>query len=482
MDNSFEAGLKHALENIETVKGSHCLDTEKIGLYIEGGLPEGEKKTVEEHIGLCPYCLNQLVELKELIYFRKKKASVSRKFLKRIMALSPEYSPFVERIAASFLLPFRYWRYTAVGLVSGCIAVVLSFAILSPEGRVQAPQRLDLNAFARVSALNAGGEVLRESHGAIINAGRLVATRLSPLVGASSIRITLKDGKTYEVKGLWKDDNRNLALLKIEDASLPHIALADLKQMSVGQKAFIISDPDRLKKGITEAVISDLKSLTGRRGEGGIQYIQLASFTAHYTEGAIVDSEGRLIGLLVAAEKNINFAVPLKGISRLTEEQKPIPVNELKDMKFSAEALNFYFRGILARDARKQDEAIEFFKKAAELNPNLEAAHLELGFLYYRKRFFDLERKEYEEALRINPEDTDTLFYLATNMETMGQYGKAVEVFERIIALDPQDADTYYELGLAYLAQGEKSRAMKAYSALKGLDPGLAEKLRRIIK
>ena len=93
---------------------------------------------------------------------------------------------------------------------------------------------------------------------------------------------------------------------------------------------------------------------------------------------------------------------------------------------------------------------------------------------------FDLEKKAYEEALRINPNNTDTLFYFATNLETRGLYEEAIAVFEKIIALDPEDADAYYELGLAYLAKRQKAKAMDVYNVLQKLDPGLAGKLKSI--
>ena len=84
--------------------------------------------------------------------------------------------------------------------------------------------------------------------------------------------------------------------------------------------------------------------------------------------------------------------------------------------------------------------------------------------------------------LKINPENTDALFGLASNLETRGEYGEAIMKYEKVLALDREDADTYYQLGLAYLAQGNKDKAMWAYAGLKTLDQGYAEMLRRLSK
>ena len=139
------------------------------------------------------------------------------------------------------------------------------------------------------------------------------------------------------------------------------------------------------KKTFKESLISDFKQVPGRRKGGSIQYIQLATLTTNAARGAIVDGQGKLIGFLVAQEKRISLAAPIAGAERLAKEGRAVPLSELKGVKFSAEALNLYLRGILARDEQRWDEAIDLLKKAVELNPHLEGARLELAYAYYRK-------------------------------------------------------------------------------------------------
>jgi hypothetical protein len=493
MATNFESRLKKALEDPDRLKKTECFDDATLGRYIEGGLSESERARIEKHTGSCFHCLALLVELKELLSFQKKENPLLPDILEKIEALGLPRKKEIKKssfnlnglfagMAQFLLLPFRQWRYAAVGIMSACMAVMIALTIPSPEKGGQKLPNLNLDAFAQVKALDAGGKVLKESQGLIIGGDGIIASDLSAMVGASSIKITLRDGKSFNIKHLWKDDGRNLALLKVEGEALPHHPIADLEQMRIGQKVFVVADPSRAKNILGEAVISDLMPYSGRREKGNMRFIQLATFIAQYTRGAIVDSEGRLVGVVVTGEKYLNLAVPLDKAMMLVKSQNPLPVNTLKDIKVPTDALNFYFKGIIARDAKKQDEAIEYFKKAVELNPNLEAAHLELGFLYYRKRLFDFEKKTYEAALKINPDNTDTLFYLATNLETMGLYDEAIKIFEKIVALDGEDTDSYYELGLAYLARGQKAKALDAYSKLQKLDPGLAGKLRRLIK
>lgn len=504
MDDNFESKLRKALKNTEVFKTPDCPDPTTIGLYIENKLPEQDAARIKRHISSCLYCLDQVSEMKALLYYRDKWTTIPYQHLTKLENLFAEkkkplkkssgrsVNHFVSWMTAFFTFPFRQWRYVTVSVVSICAALLFvsvndinlsdRIGFFSSKSEINGLPEINPNTFVNVRALGSSGNILRDIRGVVVDPKGIIAANLSPLAGATSVQIVLRNGKSYVIKSLWKDDGKNIALMKIEGDSLPSFRPADLKQVSIGERAFILADFSNVKDAAAEAVISDLKAYAGRRSGGDVQYVQFASFVSEQKRGALIDREGRLIGLTVSEEKNISFAAPLKDTLKLIKDQAPVAVSELKNINYSGDALNFYFKGILARNSHKQDEAIELFKKAIELNPNLEGAHIELGFIYYKKRLFDLEKKAYEEALKINPNNTDTLFYFATNLETREQYDEATRVFEKIVAIDPDDADAYYELGLAYLAQGQKAKAMDVYNPLQKLDPGLAGKLKRIVK
>ena len=60
------------LEDLEKLKTPHCLSVSALGQYIEYTLPSEERDEVEKHLKLCLYCLNQVVELRELLFLEKK--------------------------------------------------------------------------------------------------------------------------------------------------------------------------------------------------------------------------------------------------------------------------------------------------------------------------------------------------------------------------------------------------------------------------
>jgi tetratricopeptide (TPR) repeat protein len=185
---------------------------------------------------------------------------------------------------------------------------------------------------------------------------------------------------------------------------------------------------------------------------------------------------------VITEEKNVNLAAPASSFRQLVKTGKVTPISDLKQVSFSGDALNFYMKGILARDAQRLDEAIGHFQRAVQLNPRLSGAHLELGDLYYKKHLFDKEAEEYEAVLKVNPDNVDALYGLAWNKETFGKYKEATELYKKALALDPEDTDILYQLGLSYLAQNEKANALPMYTKLQKLEPGKAEMLRRLMK
>lgn len=134
---SFESKFKKYFKNIEIMKTPSCLDTDTIGFYIENKLPKGEKMRVEKHISSCLYCLNQLAELKELIFFQKHRAPLPSRLLQNIKGLFPKgenppkdflkdiFYPFIQSIYDLFTFPIRQWRYATVSMATALAVIFI---------------------------------------------------------------------------------------------------------------------------------------------------------------------------------------------------------------------------------------------------------------------------------------------------------------------------------------------------------------------
>ena len=482
MSMELESKIKAALADIDSFQTDDCLDTDIIGHYVENTMDDQGREAVEKHLHSCLYCLKQLNDMTALQHFQRQAVTKRHKEQQSLANVLT----FVEKLREFFNFTVNPWRFSAIGLATAWVIFIASSFVLRQAGHEAGFPQLNRDAFVKIQALNEAGSILSEQQGVVVGSDGLIASSLSHLAGASKLRITLKDGNTRDISQIWKDENKNLAVLKTDANALTSIPLGEITEI-VGKKIYAVTDFAVSGIKISEAVASDIKEQSSRRNdgggnEGGDRFIQVTTQADTIFKGAIVDEKGNLLGFLITEEKHINLATPAQEVQRLVKTSKAIPVSELKKISFSGDALNAYMKGILARDNQRWDDAITNLQSAIRLNNRLEGAYVELGYAYYRKQDFTNEAKAYEEALKINPNNPDALYSLAWNMESQRNYQQAIPLYEKALALAPEDAEIVYQLGLSYLAQGRKDKATEMSVRLKPLDRGLAELLRRLIR
>lgn len=473
-----EKTIKEALSDIDSFKTEDCLDVETVGRYAESKLPEAERDAADAHLHSCLYCLKQLNDITELLYAQNKSAVTS------LLTNEEQTSEsFLQRLKNMFTFTPQQWRYSAVTLATAWMIFIVSTVVLK-QGRVQharAPH-LNPNSLVKVSAFDKSGKLLRAQQGVVVSDDGYIESNLTPLAGATKIKVTLRDGRTREIDKIWADDESNLAVMRVEENDLQGVRMADVASIDIGHKIFAVQDSEDDSGAASDAIVCDFKQTSGRRSSSAMQYIQVSTQNTVKNTGKLIDEKGNLVGFIITENEHINYATPAQSYKQLVKSTKAIPVSELQPGSFSSEALNLYMKGILARDAQRIDEAIASLQQAIKLNPRLIGAHLELGDLYYKKHQFGKEAQAYETVLKINPINVDALYGLAWNKESFGKYQEATKLYLKALALEPEDTDIIYQLGLSYLAQGNKGKAMEMSVRLKKLEPGKGEMLKRLIK
>lgn len=176
----------------------------------------------------------------------------------------------------------------------------------------------------------AGSGIVWDTQGHIVTNNHVVQ-------GADKITVTFWEGTILSAKIVGTDPDSDLAVIKVEDAPaglLLPVTLADSTQLKVGQLAVAIGNPFGLQGTMTVGFISSLGRLlpTGSDNPQGGGYtipdvIQTdAPINPGNSGGALVDYQGRLIGVTTAiispvrASASIGFAVPSVIV------QKVVPV------------------------------------------------------------------------------------------------------------------------------------------------------------
>jgi serine protease Do len=154
--------------------------------------------------------------------------------------------------------------------------------------------------------------------GVIVSPEGHILTNNHVIDGADEILVTLASGKKeFKAKKIGTDPGTDLAVLKIDNgATLPAITFADSDKLRVGDFTIAVGNPF----GLTQTVSMGIVSAMGRNEMGIVAYenfIQTdASINPGNSGGALVDIEGRLIGINTAifsrtgTNAGIGFAVP----------------------------------------------------------------------------------------------------------------------------------------------------------------------------
>jgi S1-C subfamily serine protease len=161
------------------------------------------------------------------------------------------------------------------------------------------------------------GEAL--GSGVIIDSRGYIVTNNHVVDGATSIKVTLYDGKQLTAQLAGTDPADDLAVLKITPPAggLTVATLGDSSKLQVGEDVLAIGNPLGITQTVTNGIISAL-GRTVSEGQGGATLpnaIQTdAPINPGNSGGALVDMQGNLIGIPTLAAIDPEFNTPASGV------------------------------------------------------------------------------------------------------------------------------------------------------------------------
>src|SRR5215470_513790 len=218
----------------------------------------------------------------------------------RQQALITTFAPVVEKVAPSVVTVF-----TTQTVSRGMSTFPFSDDTLRQFFGGQSPQRQ-----GKQTLQGLGSGVIVSPDGYILTANHVVS-------GADEIMVGLgTELRKYKAKKVGTDPGTDVALLKIDEKNLPAIVFADSDKARAGDIVLAVGNPFGLRQTVTMGIISAI----GRGGVGIVDYenfIQTdAAINMGNSGGALVDTEGRLLGINTAiftrsgGNQGIGFAIP----------------------------------------------------------------------------------------------------------------------------------------------------------------------------
>ncbi len=113
--------------------------------------------------------------------------------------------------------------------------------------------------------------------------------------------------------------------------------------------------------------------------------------------------------------------------------------------------------------ALKLDKSISSLQSTMELSPDFAAAHNNLGISYYNQGKIDEAIAEYKVALGLNPNFAEAHNNLGLVYRAQGKIEEAIAEYKRAIEIKSYFAEAYNNLGLAYYGKGMLKEAIAQY-------------------
>ncbi len=134
----------------------------------------------------------------------------------------------------------------------------------------------------------------------------------------------------------------------------------------------------------------------------------------------------------------------------------------------------FNNRGNAYSDLGQYARAIQDYDEAIRLNPNDDKAFYNRGGAYYGLRQYARAIQDYDEAIRLT-NDAYAFSNRGNAYGNLGQYARAIRDYDEAIRLKPNDAYAFYDRAGAYYGLGQYARAIKDYDeAIRLTDDGYA--------
>jgi Do/DeqQ family serine protease len=155
--------------------------------------------------------------------------------------------------------------------------------------------------------------------------GRII-TNAHVVDGADRVRVTLKDGRSFDGEVLGADPLTDLAVIQINAKNLPVVALGNSDRLEAGEWAIAIGNPLGLDNTVTTGIISGTGRSSAQVGvaDRRVDFIQTdAAINPGNSGGPLLNDRGQVIGINTAIIQNaqgLGFAIPINQAQKIASE------------------------------------------------------------------------------------------------------------------------------------------------------------------
>lgn len=162
--------------------------------------------------------------------------------------------------------------------------------------------------------------------GFIIKSDGLVMTNAHVVDKASSVTVTLKDGREFTGRVVGEDPLTDVAIIKIQANKLPTVSLGNSDQIKPGEWAIAIGNPLGLDNTVTAGIVSGTGRSSSEIGapDRRVSFIQTdAAINPGNSGGPLLNQRGQVIGMntaIIGGAQGIGFAIPINRAQQIATQ------------------------------------------------------------------------------------------------------------------------------------------------------------------
>ena len=172
-----------------------------------------------------------------------------------------------------------------------------------------------------------------------------------------------------------------------------------------------------------------------------------------------------------ALQAKFNQGIALHRQGNLADaERRYLEVLQQQPNHFGA----LHLLGVIARQTRRTERAVELIKRAIGLNPKVAEAHYNLG-----NALMDLKGPEealasYDKAIALKPDYAAAHYNRGNALRDLKRPTEALTSYDRTVALKPDYAEAHYNRGNALMEAKRPAEALASYDRTIALKPDFA--------
>ena len=167
--------------------------------------------------------------------------------------------------------------------------------------------------------------------GFIYSSDGYIITNYHVIESASSIKVTLYDGTSYDAQLIGYDESNDVAVLKIDAKDLTPVTIGDSSNLNVGDSVIAIGNPlGELTFSLTSGAVSALDREVTMSNNVTMELIQTdCAINSGNSGGALFNLYGEVIGITNAKYSgssgsgasidNIGFAIPINSVRSIVD-------------------------------------------------------------------------------------------------------------------------------------------------------------------